>query len=213
MGHSFFIQSNDDLYRPMLLRQLSVCLVLLSCISCRCYKPAQAFSPCGKAYLPVFVLPESDQRNGIEKVYFCEQIRATENVWELSVVYADEDQPFFLFDIAYDLFRDLRFHRKKDIETIYLHTNTENSALLSVDFGDAYSGSQHFYTGIVRHFHRVVPQAMIQLDSGRPVLFINTWNHLFSETDTNPTLAKNRIYNYSCCSGSRSDAEPQHPSR
>jgi hypothetical protein len=159
-------------------------------------------------FRPIFRIPACDAKNPLEQVYFSFKAESGDSVLEMSLVFKDEDQPFFLIDAAYDLFRRFKYHRKKDIETVYLHYDTVSGLLKNIDFGDAYSGDQHFSKGIVKHFHAVISADRIAVEQGRPLLFINTWNHLFSERDTNPDLAKTSYRTYTCLKGSRSDAEP-----
>lgn len=177
--------------------------------SCRSYAPASELAQGSVSLAPVFVLPDCDRRNGIEKVYFLEKNGTDDPVIEVTVVFSDEDQPFFLFDAVYDVFRCFRYHRKKDIETVYLHLSNSGRSIRSIDFGDAYSGEQKFKKGIVKHFHRIVALDQLEMVNGRPVVYINTWNHLFSEKDNNPGLPKMKYADYLCVKGARADAEPQ----
>jgi hypothetical protein len=189
------------------------CFASLFCTACRSYAPASELA-LGKIDLaPVFVLPDCDRQNGIEKVYFKQQSGTTDEVIEVTVVFKDEDQPFFLFDGVYDLFRCFRYHRKKDIETFYLHAASSDHSLMAIDFGDAYSGGQKFNKGLVTHFHRVIRKEQLEMQEGRPVVYINTWNHLFSEKDNNPERPKLTYSIYASFKGTRGDAEPQRKKR
>jgi hypothetical protein len=158
---------------------------------------------------PVFILPSCDTLNGIEKVYFKTSKGVNEEIVEVTVVFRDEDQPFFLFDGMYDVYRRIRFHRKKDIETFFIHTGGTKEGLHCIDFGDTYSRNQHFHKGIVVHYREVVTREHLEMKGERPVIYINTWNHLFSEKDTNPALPKMCYTHYAVFNGSRSDSEPR----
>jgi hypothetical protein len=90
-----------------------------------------------------------------------------------------------------------------------MHTSNSDEHLTGIDFGDAYSDGQKFKKGLVRHFHRLVDSDQLELQGRRPVIYINTWNHLFSEKDNNPELPKLKYSIYPGYTGARSDAEPQ----
>ena len=192
---------------------LFIPIVVISFGSCRNYVPAQQLVFGSLTSAPVFVLPACDQANGIERVYFKRGNNGVEDVVEVTVVFSDEDHPFFLFDAVYDLFRCFRYHRKKDIETFYMYLSSKNQQIIKIDFGDAYSGLQKFSKGIVKHFHQSISGNLLEMQNGRPVVYINTWNHLFSESDTNPGRPKIKYAEYSCFAGSRLDAEPKRKSR
>lgn len=40
-------------------------------------------------------------------------------------------------------------------------------------------------------------------DEGKPVLFINTWNHMLSETNMNPELSEKKLNSIELRTGSR----------
>jgi len=81
--------------------------------SCRSFAPAEKTNTSSIPLAPVFIVPECDHRNGIEKVYFKLTRRDSVTVEEITVVFRDEDQPFFLFDGIYDVYRRAKYHRKK----------------------------------------------------------------------------------------------------
>ncbi len=185
------------------------CLLSISLYSCRSYKLVPGLELSSLSFAPVFILPECDSSNGIEKVYFHRQMKGGTELIEVTVVFGDEDQPCFLFNGIYDLFRQFKYHRKKDIETFFIQSEKEGRGITCIDFGDAYSAGQKFKKGIVKHYHQVVAGAQLQMEGQRPLIFINTWNHLFSEKDNNPLRSKIRYRTYECLSGTREDAEPK----
>jgi hypothetical protein len=173
----------------MLLRYGFVCLIL-SLASCRIYRPAPERSLASLTGAPIFIVPLCDSANGIERVYFSESSTKNEDLLEVTVVFRDEDQPFIVWDLLYDAFRQCWYHRKKDIETLYLHREPGSHHLVQVDFGDASGREQSFYTPLVRHFHDLIP-------AGQP------------QKDTNEAFPKTIYRNYASYSGARKDAEPQ----
>jgi len=177
--------------------------------SCRTYPLATPLSFTSFHCSPVFIIPACDYRNPIERVYLKEHIEGINSILEVTVVFKDEDQPFFFFDAVYDLYRRFRFHRKKDIETFYIQMGDAGKRVESIDFGDAYSKDQRFHKGFVTHYHEVVSGDRIEMKGERPVVYINTWNHLFSEKDTNPSLNKTFYTEYAIFDGNRTSAEPR----
>jgi uncharacterized protein (UPF0248 family) len=183
--------------------------LILSLVSCRVYKPVAERGLSSITGAPVFMVPACDSANCIERVYFNETTMKEEEVMEVTVVFRDEDQPYIVWDVLYDAFRKVKYHRKNDIETFYLRRDSHSHSLLLIDFGDASGRDQSFYTPWVRHFHDLIPVSRVLMVDGRPVIYVNTWNHLFSEKDTNVALPKTIYRTYASYSGSRKDAEPQ----
>jgi hypothetical protein len=204
----------QTVFFAMTLRHCSIFVFFvlfgLACLlsSCYSFRLSKVLPPLADRFRPIFCIPACDTKNPLEQVYYFFKPGNGERVLELSLVFKDEDQPFFLADWAYDLFRRFKYHRKKDIETLYLHFDAVSGLLKSIDFGDAYSGDQKFSKAIVKHFRSILLAAQIKQQQGRPLLFINTWNHLLAEYDTNPALSKTTYADYLCVEGSRQDAEP-----
>jgi hypothetical protein len=182
--------------------------LLLALGSCRSYAPVSRLDLFSVNVAPVFVVPVCDHRNAIEKVYFHSGEMKGEEITEVTVLFRDEDQPFFIFDQVYDLYRRFKYHRRKDIETFFLHQESTGKGVQSIDFGDTYSRDQKFRKGLVVHYHEVIGRGRLEMKGERPVIYINTWNHLFSEKDTNPGLEKTVYETYASFSGTRKDAEP-----
>jgi hypothetical protein len=132
------------------------------------------------------VYPVKDGRNSAERVFAAVERNDSISTYEISVVFSDEDQPFFLWDWFYDGYRRLHYKRKKDIETFTVICDRKDS-VVAVDLRDVYSGTQDLRTGIVKHYDT----AFSFPATGTLTLYVNTWNHLFGLCDNNPGLEKN----------------------
>ena len=58
---------------------------------------------------------------------------------------------------------------------------------LQLDF-DVYAGGQRWDVLLADHLSAVVPIDALEQRDGRPVVYVNTWNHMFSQRDNNPDL-------------------------
>lgn len=154
--------------------------------------------------LPIFALLEKDVKagNSIDRVFI--SITKKKRIF-FSVVTKDEDFP--KIDLLYDAWRKFFFGRIKDIETFsYLYkANSLKNKPDRMRFNFTYSGKKKFPK--IAHFSKTVPFDKFKTKNNRPIIYINTWNHSFSETDNNPNLKKSYITKYPIYSGRRSDAE------
>ncbi len=94
-------------------------------------------------------------------------------VEEITVVFKDEDYPNKFMDIVYDAYRMVKWGRIEDAETFYIKGNT-------VIFPDDYSGDATFYQTKNLHNHAEISIAEFQKKSGKILVYVNTWNHMFS---------------------------------
>ena len=150
-----------------------------------------------------FALPEKDKHNGIESV-FC-AVGSKENVdqYSITVVFKDEDHPNFFADAAYDLYRRFKYGRKKDVETFSVNCDHASGKIISIDLWDVYSGAQDFTKRIVAHGDTICKCE----NEHSLLLYINTWNHMFSLKDNNPSLEKMMISDFKLYSGTREEVE------
>eukprot|EP00906_Rhabdomonas_costata_P007544 RCo010802 len=79
----------------------------------------------------------------------------------------------------------------------------------AVHFGSTYSGTQGWEEPCPQPFDAVVPYSefSIELGSGRPVVWLNTWNNLLAERSTNLAMPVTTIASYRVFLGSRDDAK------
>lgn len=179
-------------------------IILSSCYSVR-HLPQEKYFP--TALSPVFVVPDCDSANPIQLAWYAWNQDSTDDILEISLVFRDEDQPIHIADWLYDAYRELKYHRKKDIETLFVHLDKGSQAFKGIDFGDAYSGLQVFNKPFVKHYHAIVPRDCFEMHDGRPLIYINTWNHMLSESDNNPSLSKHADYSFKKFPGTRAEAE------
>mmetsp|Transcript_47176 Transcript_47176/g.78101 ORF Transcript_47176/g.78101 Transcript_47176/m.78101 type:complete len:221 (-) Transcript_47176:111-773(-) len=151
-----------------------------------------------RGLLPVLALPKIDLRygNGIKRLYVAE----FEGGVELTVVFWDEDRPNPLLSILYDMFRAVLFARIEDVETFHI-TCDEVGNPSFIEFHGTYSGKAPYYARLPQHCSRAVPFEDFPLlqsctsdsvsdEQNMPVVWVNTWNHAFGESNNNPQAAK-----------------------
>ncbi|MCK4665403.1 hypothetical protein KAU33_01555 [Candidatus Dependentiae bacterium] len=162
-------------------------------------------------FLPIFYLPIVDIQNGngITSVYYDINEDTSTYSIEITVVFADEDHPSKIFDFVYDLFRKQKYKRKEDVETFYIYID-KNFQLEKIDFNyngtGTYSGEQKFFIKRPKHFSKIISGRDFKLEGKRPIIYINTWNHMFSEKPTSK-LEYKRIDKYTLKFGSRKQVE------
>lgn len=156
------------------------------------------------APLPIFVVPQCDASNSIVAVFVH---RRSKKTLSLSVVFADEDHPWPLVDQGYDVYRWSAFKRVMDVETLVYRGLRAQRAPANIDLRDVYSGEQSFEVSRPKHLDKVVAWSAFTFEGERPVIFVNTWNHMFGETTTNPGLPVTYVRDYPLYEGSRADVE------
>ncbi len=164
-----------------------------------------------EAIKPVFSIPEEDiaAGNGIEAIWVNKTREEGFFVFEITVVFSDEDHPSGLTDKFYDFYRSFKYHRIHDVETFRMYFDINNIVLSEIDFTDVYSGGQTFKQKKVQHFSESVPATAFEYTNtgAHPVININTWNHMFSEKRNNPELKERLIADYLLLSGTRAEVE------
>ena len=98
---------------------------------------------------------------------------------ECNIVFKDEDAP--VGDKIYDQYRKDKYGRIADIETVVAYYS--GGRLARLEFPETYSGSQTFFIAVPQHQSKT-------LENPSQTVYINTWDHLFAESDTNPALEK-----------------------
>ncbi len=186
--------------------------------------------------LPVFLLPEVDIKNGngLVAVFIA---KTQGNDLSITVIFKDEDHPSPITDFFYDIYRRFKYHRTMDVETFFYKYNgkrRENESSkttksrekfsvpipTSISFPRTYSKDQIFFCKNVKHYSADIPfnnflimksEPCKKKKSGerypRPLIFVNTWNHMFGERNNNLDLKLATIANYPVYYGSREDVE------
>ncbi len=154
---------------------------------------------------PIFILPADDSRNSISSVFINQTCSGDRLTSEITVVFSDEDHPNGLIDLLYDGYRQMKYGRSADVETFTIHS--QHGVIEKIDFKHVYAADQTFYFAQVQHYDATPAGSTFEYEGNRPVIYINTWNHMFSETDNNPALQKLIIRTYPTYPGSRMDVE------
>jgi len=166
----------------MVLRRLIVLLFLLSTY----------------AFALVLRLPEFDRKNGIKEVFLHDHGDRI----EYTIVFWDEDHPNTLTDLLYDLYRLYKWGRFYDIETFFLYPDR-------IHFPDDFCDSETYFQ--LENLHNQAELSLDQFEhfNGKPVVYISTWNHMFS----NKPLRGVSYLNYKVektAFGTRNDAERKY---
>ncbi|WP_061223866.1 surface adhesion protein Lsa23 [Leptospira weilii] len=169
------------------------------------------FSPnleCSQKELPLFIQPIRDIENGnrLEIIYCSRRETYFGKRIELNLVFQDERHPSVWKDRIYRIYRSFKYGRYKDIETIRLQFS-KSGELSTVHLKNVYSGKQKFAEDPVYHFDSVLKSEQLMKENQKNILFINTWNHMLSEKDSNPELPKKQLDSVELRTGSREELD------
>jgi hypothetical protein len=173
--------------------------------------------------LPIFAIPrvDIDGDNHIKQVFIAEY----EGGLELSVIFADEDRPSKISDCIYDMIRAPLFGRSEDIETLYVNLVKGDGAggagavpgsVSGLEFPGTYAADFTWASAAPRHgTATVLLQDFEQRESAAtpgckgPVVWVNTWSHLFGEKNANPAMEM-VFCSAAASEGRRSEPWPEH---
>jgi len=117
--------------------------------------------------------------NEIVRVYHQTTVANGTDRVELNIVFKDEYAP--VGDKIYEQYRKDKYGRIADVETVVAYYS--GGRLAQLEFPETYSGSQTFFIAVPQHQSKT-------LDNPSQTVYINTWDHLFAEYDTNSALEK-----------------------
>lgn len=146
----------------------------------------------GAGKLPMIAIPRYDLEgdNGIKQVFISEY----EGGIEVTVIFEDEDRPNPVSDLIYDLIRRPLFGRSEDIESIFVN-GSRGAPAESIDFPGTYADGATWKALAPLHGTATVPIAKFERrqhegwEAGQcPVVWVNTWSHLFGEANANPDM-------------------------
>jgi hypothetical protein len=128
-------------------------------------------------HLPCVAGPKIDfeGKNQLATLYVAEY----ENGAELTLLFLDEDRPNMCTDCIYDHIRRPLFGRWSDIETIIVIGD-------KVEFPGTYSADQTWSAKVPAHNEASIALSKFEKENDEPILWVNTWNHLLGEKNTNP---------------------------
>ena len=178
-----------------------------------------------KACAPIFVQPRIDvQKNPLLAVFFDFQVHGS---CEVILILAGESSYSSrhvchenrIATIFYRSHNYRTYGRTCDVNYLEYQGVSLNQQDWSHLFTTDYSGQQtwaHGHRGhipwwftLMRHYRATVPLGEWEYLSefqSRPLVFMNTCNHLMSEKDTNPSLEKTLWIHYPCFLGTKADA-------
>ncbi|TGL61589.1 surface adhesion protein Lsa23 [Leptospira sarikeiensis] len=163
---------------------------------------------CPKADLILLSQPEIDIQtgNGLVGIYCKADITPAGFEWEISLVFQDEIHPSGWKDFFYRIYRRFRYGRTYDIESFLVRLEPD-AKTFQLDLRNVYSGEQIFEEDPVVHKDKILSSSSLESRNSFPVLYINTWNHMFGEKDNNPKLTKQEIQISEFRFGSRSQLD------
>jgi hypothetical protein len=189
----------SDLFRYTICSGAAI--LLFSCSSHRFISHLTSVQQFELPFTLQFIIPEKDKKNPVDAVFCERRDLGNSRSYEISVVFKDEDHPFFLADWCYDIYRRMKYKRKMDVETFSVLCGM-NDSVIALDLKGVYSGPQDFNQGIVKHGD------MLYLDMESDIqVFVNTRNHLFSLKDNNPGMKKTTVSSNIVYIGSREEVE------
>ncbi|MBN2220345.1 MAG: hypothetical protein JW697_08725 [Kosmotogaceae bacterium] len=157
--------------------------------------------------LPVFSMPQSDSKNGIAEVFtdFSEE----DLTLQVTVVFIDEDYPCLIIDFLYDVYRYFRYGRIEDIETFYIMFDSDGK-ITAIDFPGVFASDHAFDDTKNLHGSAVLMPNLITFVDERPLIFVNTWNHMFGVIPSFDRTNEMMLSNYLVTEGTRWDAEHEY---
>jgi hypothetical protein len=167
-------------------------------------------------FLATFEYPAIDRDRGSDVRAVFEQVFVAEKMeTETTVVFGDEDQPCWLVDRFYKLFRWVRWKRLMDVETFQVERGLRYDEVAranvitctAIRFPGVFAGDQRWDVFIARHLDATVPIGDFARAGDRPVICINTWNHMFGPRTTNADRPAVRVSDYPIYHGSRAEVE------
>ncbi len=127
------------------------------------------FLICVSAFSIVLKLPSVDSDNPPIEVMACQKDGYT----QITVIFLDEDHPNPVIDFLYDIYRFFVWHRIYDIESFRVY---EDRILFPDDFASVTS----FFQTENLHTRNEIPLNDFETEDGQIVIYVNTWNHMFS---------------------------------
>ncbi len=166
-----------------------------------------------EAFLPVFSIPKIDRTKGNDliglSVHIAEETSESRLI-EYTILFKDEDHPTKLFDFFYDIFRGFKYRRIVDVETFFIlfQKNQDGSwKPMKIDYPTVFGKDQRFFEKNVKHFKASLEGNSFNYQQNRIIMYVNTWNHMFSNIDTNPDLEKELVSSYTVYQGTRADID------
>ncbi len=118
----------------------------------------------------ILMVPTFDMENGPIDLFIFDHGDSL----EITVVFSDEDHPDPVEDVLYDVYRFFKWGRVEDVETFFVMGH-------SVFFPDDYASVTSFFQTEDLHTRMEIPLSDFERLSGELVVYVNTWNHMFSE--------------------------------
>lgn len=171
--------------------------------------------PFEKEFLPVFIVPEIDYKKNNDIIgvsLFFIKNEENEKLIEYTVLFKDEDHPASFINFIYDIYRSFKYKRIIDTESFlidFIKTADGYWKVNFVNFPDDYSSNQVYFEKNAKHFSLKLEGNIFEKKDNRIIIYINTWNHMFSSIDTNLNLEKKVIESYTTYSGNRKEVEKQ----
>ncbi len=130
-----------------------------------------------------FIQTKEDVESGNDliAVFYKAYKNKNETIIEYTLAFRNEKNPSIIIDTAYEILRGFLHNRIEDLETIVVHYNDKTIKELLLP--DTYGGKQRLEKTLPEHY---TTRYRRQINT----LYINTWNHMFADQDSNPLLEK-----------------------
>lgn len=181
--------------------------------SCKTFKINLEEKNFDKIFLPVFIVPNIDitKKNEIIglSLFFHKDLE-DEKIIEYTVLFKDEDHPNNFINFIYDIYRSFKYKRIIDTESFFIRyiKSPDNLWIIDyVDFPDDFGANQVYFEKNVKHFASKIEGNLFEKKDNRVVIYCNTWNHMFSNKDTNLNLEKSIVADYKTYLGNRKTVE------
>jgi hypothetical protein len=148
--------------------------------------------------LPIIIQSKIDveSNNELLKIYvnIINRKFNDENItlYEYNLVFRDERIPYSSFlNYVYRILRGLIYKRRVDIEQFNLEVDY-NGNIQSIHFPNTYADIQSYKES--KHYTKTLSESELSYYDGKPIIYVSTFNHMFSLKDNNPTLEKVEFY-------------------
>lgn len=131
----------------------------------------------------------------IDKKAYNKAMNGENTYVQLDIVWNNEHHPICIADIVYRIYRSYKYKRVQDIQSLYLHY--QNKELVSVESGNFTENPSYTFQikKLTKHdSHKYKIEDFSTDREKNRIIYISTWNHIFSKEDYNKNLNKDLFH-------------------